>query len=707
MYIDLGFGHKDVYYEGDHVDKYMRCYLPQQPSLRDIQGANLPTKEQKWKRTPLPEEWKNWRREEAKYLKTDTDYYHPKIEAFVEQEWNRRLNGHWFMNNGNPTYMTGSHYFFCNWWMMDIGYPDFRDSDIDYYYYRQVCIEDTNSLGMIQIAMRRDGKSYKGGEFLFEPTSRTKSAASGIQSKTDTDAYDLYEKCVLKPFKHLPDFFKPNFDTTAGTSPKKGLNFVNASKKGKAALDDYDSDDELESKIDYKSSVEKAYDGQKLFRYLSDECGKTVGVNVWNRHEVVRFCSTLNAGATIVGKQLHTTTVEELDKGGEAFKKLWFESDPDVKNANGQTNSGLYRFFTPACKSMFLDEYGIADVDKAKEYLTNAIDGLSNANDRASFKRKNPQSVEEAFYSDVNSCAFNAGILNDRLAYLNSHERSISGDFHWKDGIVDSEVVFIPDSNSKKWQVTTLPGYQDANRITKMFDEVYQKNLFAPMNDAVHRMAVDPIDHASAITSSRKLSKASISVFRQFDPSIDNYQEVDFIGRPIDTKDKFGKVSSSWKTYNFIALYLFRPEEPLEFYEDVIKACMFFGCKVLIENQKPGLINHMMSRGYANFLMNRPKETYTVSNGKWGTDQDKVGSPASKLMTDHYTGLLKSFVSFHGHRIDFKDLITQLLEFRPDKPTEYDAVVSAGNALVASKATVIVPKFELATEDYFRTYKRR
>jgi hypothetical protein len=115
----------------------------------------------------------------------------------------------------------------------------------------------------------------------------------------------------------------------------------------------------------------------------------------------------------------------------------------------------------------------------------------------------------------------------------------------------------------------------------------------------------------------------------------------------------------------------------------------------------------MMSRGYGNFLMNRPKETYTVSNGKWGTDQDKVGSPASKLMTDHYTGLLKSFVSFHGHRIDFKDLITQLLEFRPDKPTEYDAVVSAGNALVASKATVIVPKFELAVEDYFRTYKRR
>ena len=131
----------------------------------------------------------------------------------------------------------------------------------------------------------------------------------------------------------------------------------------------------------------------------------------------------------------------------------------------------------------------------------------------------------------------------------------------------------------------------------------------------------------------------------------------------------------------------------------------FFGCKVLIETQKPGLINHLKSRGYSGFLMSRPDETYTESNGKWGVDQNKEGIPASKIMISHYTGLMKSFIVFHGHRINFKELIIQSLGFTPDKPTEFDAVVAAGNCLIASDAKVVAPKYEVKVENYFKRYK--
>jgi len=708
MFKDLGFGHTDIYYEGKHVDKYLRVYLPQAPHDSLIDGYGLEPSEQYFRRTPLPKEWKDWKKEEAKGLKIDPEYYHPQIESFKEQEWHRRLNGYWFFNNGVKTYMTGMHYFYCNWWRMDIGYPGFRQTDFEYFYYLQYCIEDPNCLGMIQIAMRRDGKSYKGGVFLYEPTSRTKDAYSGMQSKTDTDAFKLYEKCVLTPFKHLPDFFRPNFDTSAGTSPKKGLSFVNASKRGKAALEDYEEDAELESRIDYKSSVEKAYDGAKLFRYVSDECGKTEGVNVWERHDIVRFCSTLEGGSIIIGKQLHTTTVEEFDRGGENFKKLWAGSDPAQKNENDQTVTGLYRFFTPANTAMYRDEHGFADIDKANDYLDKTIKGYGrDSNAIASFKRKNPRTVEECFYADSNHCAFNAGILNERLSEISAHPRHVPGEFMWKDGVVDGDVVFIPNESSKTWQVTILPDLANQNRVTKMFDNMYQKSLFAPMNDHQYRIGVDPIDHGKAITSSDKLSKAAICVFRQFDPEIDDHTQVDEMGRPLTIYDNFGKPTSSWKTYNFVAQYIYRPDEPTEFYEEVIKACKFFGCKVLVENQKPGLLTHMRNRGYANFLMNRPKETYTETNGKFGTNQETVGSPASKIMTDHWTGLLKSLVTFHGHRLDFPELIKQLLEFRPEKPTDYDNVVAAGQCMCAAKSEVIAPKFEVKVTSYFRTYKRR
>ena len=42
---------------------------------------------------------------------------------FVEQEFDRRENGAWFMNNGVPTYITGSHYTYLQWTKIDVGLP--------------------------------------------------------------------------------------------------------------------------------------------------------------------------------------------------------------------------------------------------------------------------------------------------------------------------------------------------------------------------------------------------------------------------------------------------------------------------------------------------------------------------------------------------------------------------------------------------------
>jgi hypothetical protein len=37
--------------------------------------------------------------------------------------------GYWFMNNGKPTYITGSHYMYLQWTSIDVGYPDFREAN--------------------------------------------------------------------------------------------------------------------------------------------------------------------------------------------------------------------------------------------------------------------------------------------------------------------------------------------------------------------------------------------------------------------------------------------------------------------------------------------------------------------------------------------------------------------------------------------------
>jgi len=96
--------------------------LPVQPALKDIMNNELSKKQQKWERTPLPNGWDNLAVSDQ--------------ELFVEKEFNKIDNGLWLMINGKPYYLTGKHYFFLQWWVLEDGtYPDFRDADRRLFYF--------------------------------------------------------------------------------------------------------------------------------------------------------------------------------------------------------------------------------------------------------------------------------------------------------------------------------------------------------------------------------------------------------------------------------------------------------------------------------------------------------------------------------------------------------------------------------------------
>jgi hypothetical protein len=229
-----------------------------------------------------------------------------------------------------------------NYWHLDTGLPKYRDTDRKYFYFMQYCIEDPECMGMVEITKRRQGKTFRGGVFLYEYPSRTNNAKSGIQSKTGADAKEVFRKAVIQPFKKLPDFFVPVFDTSKGLTPTSELRFYQTTVKGKKANIIKD-EKELESAIDWKTSEAISYDGQKLHRYLGDEVGKTMEVDVWNRWLVTKYCHLDDEGR-IIGKALLTTTVEDMEQGGASFKKIWENSD-QVKKAGKRTASGLYRYF--------------------------------------------------------------------------------------------------------------------------------------------------------------------------------------------------------------------------------------------------------------------------------------------------------------------------------------------------------------------------
>ena len=120
------------------------------------------------------------------------------------------------------------------------------------------------------------------------------------------------------------------------------------------------------------------------------------------------------------------STVNPMDKGGKEYKDLWRDSDPEERNANGRTRSGLYRLFIPAFESLegFFDKFGnpvVNDPDKviegldgedvifgAKTYLKNERESLKNdPSELNEVTRQFPFTTDEAFRDSIDGSLFN------------------------------------------------------------------------------------------------------------------------------------------------------------------------------------------------------------------------------------------------------------------------------------------------------------
>jgi hypothetical protein len=619
---------------------YVHNVLTRKLEKRTILSRSKKTSEQYWERASLPDWYKRKTKEAAKRRESDPDYFDEQCSEYEWQEWDRRLNGAWVMIRGNPTYLTGNHYFYLQWWKIDIGYPDYWDADREYFYFLQYCIEDPKAMGMVYVTQRRAGKSYKSGVFSYDYVSRTNHSNAGIQSKTSTDAKKLFSKTVVRPFKTLPAFFKPEYDLSQGATPTKEIRFQQTNRRGKLAETVLEGE-ELASVIDFQSSDIYAYDGQKLHRYVSDEAGKTFEINIYERHEVVRYC-LLNTDGSVLGKALYTTTVEkgETDRiaVAEAFKKLWQDSDQGDKGANGQTKTGLYRFFQPATKFKCIDRYGRAHEEKAlMQILADRETVKSNPRSLSARIRKDPLTIEEAFRADGDNCLFNDTKLNDQRDFLQwNKDITERGNFVWEKGERDSKVIWEPN-RSGKWEL--LKGFvlkdEESNAVEKRGSKFYPKNNWR------FGSGVDPYDHNKTEDMYKRSMAASLVKQKN---SISEQEDL-FVNA-------------------YVCKYYSRPPTAAIMYEDMIKQCVYFGCSMLAENQKTGILRYFESRGYEAFIMR-------MMGYKEG------GIPSTPGNKQTATELLEAMIEEHCNKIYFIDLIEDFLVFDIGDTQKHDLSMAA------------------------------
>jgi hypothetical protein len=621
---------------------YVWNYHTQELEPTEIICRSSIQEDQYWERPKQPEHYAKKAKREKELQRSEPEYYDPDLKEYRAREWHRRLYGAWFMNNGVPIFLTGPYYFYLAHWTIDVGPPKFKLADLHKAYFWDYCTQDPDCYGMLEMTKRRVGKTYFGSCMIYEYISRTSNAHAGIQSKNGADARVVFSEKLIQPWRKLIDFFRPDYDTSKGDVPKTELRFFKTSRKGNVDTE-YDEGGELESWIDFQTSETHAYDSQKMLRYLCDEIFKTIEVDIIKRHGVVKPCLE-NENGEIIGKAIYTSTVEDMEGYLELYIKLWTDSDTKERDDNGRTRSGLYRFFTPAQKIMYVDKYGIPDEARALRQIENTIKSLEDPREISDYIRKNPRNWKEAFKTSGDNCLFNPIKLDDRLAVLNfKKEEELFKRYNlvWDESVPESEIRKVRLVESRNGRFRFAWTFSDSSKAN---DVIRRGRQYIPKNNLRFVIGIDPFDHNR--TKDGKFSDGAACVYMKYDPFDPDLSD------------------------NFIAYYVARPPSALIFYEDMVKLCHYFSCQMLFEDNKPKIQDHFVDQGYGAFLI-RDEKGHAGISGTQKTHQ---------VIAEH----IETFIEDNCHRVMFPALLNDWRGLDLDDTTKFDLGMASGYTLIAA-----------------------
>ena len=605
---------------------------------------------------------------------------------YIQSEFENRENGHWFMNKGVPTYITGSHYMYLQWSKIDVGLPDFRESNRIFFIFWEACKADDRAFGMCYLKNRRSGFSFMSSSETANIGTISKDAKLGVLSKTGADAKEMFINKIVPIVRNYPFFFKPIQDGM--DNPKTELSFrVPAKKITKKNMSDIDDDDivGLDTTIDWLNTADNSYDGQKLLNLVHDESGKWLAPNnILNKWRVTKTC--LRLGSRIVGKCMMGSTVNALAKGGQNFKDLYSDSDPHKRNANGQTKSGLYSLFIPMEYNMegFIDEYGhavINDPEKpvmgidgreirvgAVTYWQNEVDALKNDSDALNeFYRQYPRTESHAFRDESKQSLFNLTKIYQQIDYNDSliKDRVLTrGSFHWKNGEKDTQVVWTPEKNGR-FLVSWIPPERLQNKFIMKNGKKY------PANEELGAFGCDPYDISGVVGGGGS-----------------NGALHGLTGTTLDQD-----VPSNM----FFLEYVARPQTADIFFEEVLMACVFYGMPVLAENNKARMLYHFKNRGYRGYAMNRPdkhlnqlSKTELEIGGIPNTSEDIKQTHAACIESyiEQYVGFDSEGTYRDPEEIGNMYFIRTLEDWARydiNNRTKFDASISSGLAIMATR----------------------
>ena len=705
--------------------------LPSLPTTkRDIFFYDLPSKDQYWQRDILIKQYRQiWFDFIPNFTKmyqsatiynqdgflvslndADSDY----VDSIYLQEKDRRISGVWFFNNGEPTWITGDHYWFLMYARMQRHdgrglYADYREFQADYAHLVHHCCVSHNILGLFCSKPKKTGITnfhwsgvYGNRSMLYANKNFGYMNIQQQQAAKTFNDYFMYSyNGIISPLR--PAY--KNLSEVEGTIVFGDKTYKNPKKARRPQTDE---DDSLNSSVFCVPTKAKAFDVAVMAHICFDEPTKYKEsfAEIWRTNkEAVKIQSKINGKAWL----FNYTPEEDSQSFREARDVFWdSELRTITESSQGQTKSQLICHHIPAYASWegAFDKYGKCDERRASkeiEFERNKV--KSNPRSYQAIKRQYANDKKEAWVSGGAGSLLDNIRLTDILTDIEEEERVspvpsyVNGHLKWTNELWNINrnlrkkgqfcpVKFVPltPEEISKGEEGSIREYfpvpQKIQNIALKYGRDEWENLIAPP-EFFNVLGADPVQHAAA-SEIIEGSKNSYHVMNRANEATDSL---------------YGKVVTKIITHE----YFDRPESPDDAFEDLLKLIIYTGALSAVEANAPYCATRLMEEGLGNFMLVKDENgIMTIWKRHMGlaNEEDKtyhllrtvVGTNTKDSTKEDFVRLIKEYIRVpepggkdYGKAIKSSRLINQLMNVDIVNTKIYDMFMSFGWNLLADE----------------------
>lgn len=631
-------------------------------------------------------------------------------EGLQEREYRRRKEGVWFFNDGEPTYLTGNHYAILQWLPMlgcsnsiepGSSYGQYYQFQRDAAYYFEYCKTVPFARGGLYIKPKKTGMTQFFSLICTNEAMTTREKTIRMMSITETLCKESNFGFVKFALQKVPNILMPSrskqneHDVIFGP-PNSSKNQL----KKKRNIDiEY-----LNTWLCTVPTARTSFDTFTNYIALIDEFPKIK--ETYPAELFLATVPTVMEGFRRKGTIFGLSYVpESSDRSFYEARQLYKDSKLKTRKLNedgepyGETKSKLICHTLTVQEGMFncCDKYGkpierliweaikqeIEDVKHdpiklqatKRQYPTSEADPWQEGSREDTLfdnfrLSKKLQDLEEAHsvnnfpYEDFNF-VFEKLPIKDPKTELLKFEGKIGLRF-----ITDEQKFRGEEHGRFKWyRRSWMPDWFLDKYTNKVFTDQNTK-LRRPNPDSPFLISIDP----TKWRLSKYTGKASLNAIQVF--VLPNAELNGAIGKNVTNRRVF-------------ITYLYRHQRPMDTLMDIIATILYFGCMVHIESNVDTWTTKLIDMGLGHFLLMANDEG---GMEPWVPYNDKLKYfTATKAQIDQYVDSAQEFLGeplMEGDidnidYLDDMDIIQQLLPFRKDNTTEYDAGVAYMQGLMA------------------------